>query len=255
MPEEKKMERQYTQEEHQIFLQAVTAMEQNGYVDNEHNGRLIFGYFDSNPSVQVSLAAVYDFVERNKAQFQWLTPIELEYRKAATDNPQAAQIVSEWMRGQRQLVNFGQEGLQNQTTLIIELRGRSVTNETIQQAIGRALYSHKPIHRVPPPIQVDPRQHTGDSHFMSKDEVNLSQADRMRKANAATTAAEPAPVEPPDAHRMECEQMMRGGTHGFQAAAKSIADNGRVQGLSWREISRKIKELQKMYEGFRGGIY
>jgi hypothetical protein len=251
MPEENQMERQLSQEDVQQLMQAVAEMQKNGFEDNEVNGNILLGYFDQNPTLPINLQTIYAFVEKDKSKFQWASAATVEYRKRYAENPGAAQALENWFQPQGILIREGDEGLINRNSLLEELKGRSISRDTILAAIGRCSYTRRPLHYVIRPSEPNPMQHKDSGSFAPKSETNLSRLDHAKRAQSASAQAPAQPVEPPDAHRFEAEKILQGGTHGFRDAAQKIVDNGRSSGQSWREIVRRLHELQHMYEGFR----
>lgn len=84
------MERIFTEQETKAIYEAEKSLRESGLdVDHEHAGHnadLIWQYFQANPSVPVTVAAIKTLVENRRSDFAWfktLTPLESEYQKLA----------------------------------------------------------------------------------------------------------------------------------------------------------------------------
>jgi hypothetical protein len=117
--------------------------------------------------------------------------VEARYRKIAAENLAKANQLHAWLHGpgNTSLVKDGDQGFENQTALLVELKGREISSREIQNAIGRLSFKSG-LHFVPAPRPVDSRQHTDDGRgFMPKDSVNLTTRDHARLAAEARAAA------------------------------------------------------------------
>jgi hypothetical protein len=119
------------------------------------------------------------------------TPAQVKYRKIAAEDIERANQLIAWFQGpgNTSLVRAGDQGFENQTALLVELKGREISSREIQNAIGRLSFKSG-LHFVPAPRPVDSRQHVDDGRgFMPKDSVNLTARDHKRLADAATATA------------------------------------------------------------------
>ena len=215
------MERVFTEQEMQSIFEAEKILREKGLlVDDadgkalvDHNAERFQAYFDLNKSIPVTVQAVLEACELMRNQLHWLSPIQQDHRKIASENPAAAQAVANWLQTQKQLVKSGDEGLQNQFTLLTELRGRDVTSVSIQQAVGRAAYSGRPLHYTPAPPRTDPRQHKDDGKgFAPKSESNLTVREHARRA-AEAAQAKSDKTEPPATDYRTLAEAVQGRTH------------------------------------------
>ncbi len=197
------MERQYTTQDVQQIDQACVALRENGFdtftQDGvQRNADLLDKYFQQNPNVPVTVANIYKLVEAQKANFKWLSPAESEYRKAEAENPAAAAKLSEWFATQGKpgtLENTGNAGFENFAILLTELRGRDVSQTTVQQAIGRIAYNgRRQLHVVPTKHVLSPAAQAAQDHkpgeFVSKTNMVRTADGGWRSKNAAEQAAD-----------------------------------------------------------------
>lgn len=106
---------------------------------------------------------------------KWLSPAELEYRRIAAENPTAAQKVRDWLLTQKIFVKEGDQGFENQSGILQELRGRAVMPETIQNAIAsigapvsRFHAARRPLHYIEAPRRTEPVSRAAKSDDGSK---------------------------------------------------------------------------------------
>jgi hypothetical protein len=136
--------RQFTEAEFKEIAKAEDGLRHVGFdVDHggaNHNGNLVLQYFQVNPTVPLTVANIYGYIEKNRDQFIWRTQAQMEYDKLERENPAAATQLANWLATQGrvgQLVNAGDQAFENASLLLTELRGRDVNPTTIFQAIGR----------------------------------------------------------------------------------------------------------------------
>jgi hypothetical protein len=120
------------------------------------------GYYQANRAISVTAEAIVKLLEAQPG-LKWLGPAELEYRRVAAENPAAAQQLANWFATQKALVKEGNQGFENQSSILQELRGRAVTPETIQSAIAlvgapvsRFHAARRPLHFVQAPRRTVP---------------------------------------------------------------------------------------------------
>lgn len=174
-----------------------------------------------------------------------LTPAHIQYLRVAKQDPNAAQRVSDWYARQNILVKDDQEkALENQAALLSELRGREINSTNIQLAMGRVGHRNG-LHYVQASRRVDPRKHQDSGSFMSREDTNVTMAERARRDRERQEVNRPkteTPVEPPDAWKTLAENL-RGATHSETEALKSI------NGPSWRETYTLRKKYLTRREG------
>jgi hypothetical protein len=165
------MRREYTAQDIEQFNKAGEQLRKNGLDEFtqegiQRNADLLDEYFQQNRKIPVTVANVFKCVEARKQDFKWLSPAQLEYHRAAAENPAAAAKLAEFFAIQGRpgtLVNVGEDGFENSAILLTELRGREVNQTTIQQSIGRVAFNgDRQLHVVPTPRRVDPRSHAAN---------------------------------------------------------------------------------------------
>src|SRR5260221_2603205 len=163
------MRREYTAQDIEQLNKAGEQLRANGFDEFtqegiQHNANLLDAYFQQNPGVPVTIANIYKAIEAQKTSYKWLSPAQSEYHRVAAENPaESSTKLTAWFATQGKpgmLTNTGDEGHENFSILLAELRGREVNQTTIQQAIGRIAYNgRRQLHVVPVPHKVDPRSH------------------------------------------------------------------------------------------------
>jgi hypothetical protein len=177
-----------------------------------------------------------------------LSPVQVRYLQISRQHPDAARRVSDWYENQRALVKDDQDkSLENQTALLLELRGREITSTNIQAAMGRVGHRNG-LHYVPTPLRVDPRQHSDSGAFMPRDQVNLSarEAAKARQSRTETTPASASTNPEPDSWKSLCDQLLGDGRHSQKEAMRQLYEARGSR--SWRELYASMKQLQQSYQ-------
>jgi hypothetical protein len=171
--------------EHRIVCDDSNAGHANGNLMGDY---IVFSWKEN--ITQETLAVA---LSKLRDRLVFYSDSEWAYKKIADEDSVRAQTLNQWFESSSNsaLVSSGEEGLKNQSALLAELKGREITPQTIQDAIGRAGYKHG-LHyatdRIPRPA--DPRQHADDGKGMfSKDDTNLSPRDHARLAKEAADKA------------------------------------------------------------------
>src|SRR6266404_6178956 len=107
----------------------------------ETNGKELAVYIVDTWGQRITPATLAVAVEKLKGRLTFLSQAESEYNRVVADNHTAAATFMSWFANQKLLVNSGDEGFQNASSILQELRGRAVTSETIHNAI--ALSGHQ----------------------------------------------------------------------------------------------------------------
>jgi hypothetical protein len=184
--------RQFTEAEFKEIAKAEDGLRHVGFdVDHEganHNANLVLQYFQANPTVPVTVANIYEYIEKNRDQFIWRTQAQMEYDKLERENPGAATQLATWLATQGrvgQLVNTGDQALQNASLLLVELRGRDVNPTTIFQAIGRlSCRVGRNLHFVPKPSKEVPHDYK-PGQFVT--DYNVTPGEHQRRLRASRT--------------------------------------------------------------------
>lgn len=256
------MNRQFTESDLQQFYEAEKGLRQTGLdVDHEssgHNGKLIVDYLQSNPNVPVTVANIYAFVESRKNDFIWRSAPQQEYDKIAAENPTAAAQLTNWLATQGkvgQLVNSGDQAFENASSLISELRGRSITIDTISQAIGRLTCRvGSKLHFVPKPRKsVDPSYRPGV--FIDPADANISPAEHARRARAAYEEKRESPAviaEREQAAAKSEAEGLRGWSHSEnEQLERMFITDERTREINWAATRDARLRLQKTFENRR----
>lgn len=265
------MNRTYTRQEMEQLDQAVQNLRDNGF-DNltedgvQHNADLLDKYFQQNPNVPVTIQNVYKAVEAQKTSFKWLSPSELEYRKIAADNPAAATKLAEWFATQGKpgtLVNAGDDGYQNLTILLAELRGREINATTIQQAIGRIAYNgRRQLHVVKTPRALSQAAQQADHNpgeFISRNGMiknadgswrNLNAAEQKAEREAKEAQANPAQAEAAAERQARQEaEGLQGNTHARTNELRRIfVTKPGSSDIDWLATLNSRKQMQEKFE-------
>src|SRR5579862_2786329 len=163
------MVREFTQEDLNQYEQALNELRASGFATDAHhgdgattNGQIIVKYFQDNPTIPVTKANVTAMVEHNRKLFSWLSKAEQEIDKFFAESPNETRQLHQWLSSQA-----GKPGMlavtnNNLAILLAELRGRPITHETIQQALGRIMFRPNKLEWVPEPRRVNAMQKSVD---------------------------------------------------------------------------------------------
>jgi hypothetical protein len=170
---------------------------------------------------------------REAGRITFYTPVQAKYKKIAAEDIERANQLNAWFHSQANtsLLKDGDEGLENQAALLVELRGREISQKTIQDAAGRLSY-RSGLHFVPVSRPVDPRQHKDDGSGFLRDEKNPRYRNgRINHAYQEPGSQQETPknLDPSEARWREMAEALRGNTHSKNAELE------RIQGKNWRE--------------------
>src|SRR6266436_1915034 len=230
----------------------------------KQNGELIGTYVAITRGVDITPENLQTALGVLRDRVVLYTPAQSEYRKVALENTDAANKLNQWFQTQNILVKDGDTGFRNETSLLIELRGRSVTTDEIFKAIeriqgaGQSRFSKgkRPLVFVPSQKRVDPRQQPVDENqkpgqFLDMKQVNKSPRDYAAEGAAATKVAHPTPAKPTgpvDAWEAIARSMLGAGrSHGQNESLQRIFDKGASGELSWRQAASQMGELKKSF--------
>ncbi len=161
----------------------------------QRNGDLLHEYFQTNLGVPITVANIFKAIESRKQDYKWFSAAESEYHRVAAENPAAATKLSEWFATQGKpgmLVNTGDDGHENFSILLAELRGREVNQTTIQQAIGRIAFNgRRQLYVVPTPRALSPAAQADPNHKRGVfiEGANKTPADYKAEQEAAAAKA------------------------------------------------------------------
>jgi hypothetical protein len=216
----------------------------------EKNVLAIGDYIIDAWKVQISEDTLKVALDKLRDRIVHYTPVHAKYKKIAAEDGARANQLNQWFHssGNTSLVKDSEDGLENQTVLLAELRGREITPRTIQDAIGRASFKSG-LHFVPQQRKTDPRQHEDDGKgFIGKD---IDSRYRNSKLNHAYQEPGKQPTKndaPVDAWEIMAKNLLNHGTHSQQAAFRETYDHAVAQGKSWREIYSDMSRLRNSYE-------
>jgi hypothetical protein len=197
------------------------------------NGTLIGEYLINTWEVDLTPETLKVALEKLRDRLTFYSEAQAKYKQVAQEDPERANALLHWLQGpgNTSLVKEGEEALQNQSTLLVELRGREITPKNIQDAIGRAAHK-RGLYFTQTPRHVDPRQHTDDGKGFLHDEKNP----RYRNGKLNHAHVEPgtkqetmSSLDPSEARWQEMAEALRGNTHGKNAELE------RIRGKNWRE--------------------
>jgi hypothetical protein len=193
---------------------------------SERIADLLDGYFQTNRAVPVTVEAIVKLVEAQPG-LKWLSPAELEYRRIAAVNPAAAEQLADWLAKQGgrpgALIHTGDQGFQNSANILAELRGREINAKTILEAIGRIgapssrfdTRKRPPLHYLPTPRPVDPRQHRDDGNDGGRktNEPYWKRVQREREEREAAEAKSGVTASTVVREAQRTAEELRGNTH------------------------------------------
>jgi hypothetical protein len=259
--------RQFTQADERQLAEATEKLKENrvDFWTNEGSNKntdLIWEFFQKNRSLPVTIENIYRAVEQRKTDFVWLSQEQVNYFKIAVEDIAKATELERWLATQGQpaaLVNSGDQAFENMGLLLAELRGRSVTPETIHQAEGRI--SFKPgrkLHYVPLPRREYYGRHSTDDDpnrkdgvFIRRTDANKTPLDYAREReealakNMATPQREPASVIESRA-RAEAESL-RGNTHSQDARLARMFVNKSGGEIDWPATLSARRQMQARF--------
>jgi hypothetical protein len=202
------------------------------------NGTLVGEYIALQWGMDINSTTLATALEKLRDRLVFYTVAEANYKKTAVeayglgDGTIRANALNAWFHSpaNNSLARDGKEGLQNQSALLAELRGREITPQTIQHAIGRAGFKSG-LHYISAPRRVDPRQHTDDHKgLFPKDEVNLSPRDHAKRAAEAAAKASGKHEETPTTDYRKLAEGVKGLTHSRteQIQKMFVTDGGKI---------------------------
>ena len=268
------IDRIYTAQDGEQMNQAEAQLRANGLNDSEERiVGVIDAFYTANRGVPVTEAGIIKLIEATPG-LQWASQAELEYRKIAAENPAAAAQLGTWFVNQKQLAQTGDEGFQNASSILQELRGRAVTQETIQAAIAsiaapvtRFHAARRQLHFVQTQRRTEPVSRaakdspgtdstnwlgdmvkTPDGSYRSKT-VHEQRKDR-EAAEAANAQPQTSTLDQSEASwKAMADTLLQDGTHSQQARVRAVYD--REQGNGWRRIYEMCKKEAGLYRNAR----
>jgi hypothetical protein len=197
------------------------------------NGNQIGEYIAVTWGEDITPATLAVAFEKLRDRLTFYTPAQAEYKMVADQEPDRASQFNAWFtsRANTSLVTDGEEGFQNETILLAELRGRDINPKNIQDAIGRASFKSG-LHFVQAPRPVDPRQHKDDGSGFLRNEKNP----RYRNGRINHAYVEPGSkqetqknLDPSEAQWRSMAESLCGNSH------SKTAEIQRIHGKNWRE--------------------
>jgi hypothetical protein len=217
-------------------------------------GAIISANQDITPT---TLAAAFEQV-RDKLTLK--SAAEREYDSVSAESPAAAAQFDVWFQNQKQLINTGDEGFQNASGLLRELRGREITNQTIAAAmerigapVSRFHAARRPLHYVQSSKPfVNPKSHAHPDRLVPNESKPGPQFVGGRKNHATDpveTQVQTKPARQIDAWETIARNHLGAGqTHSQRAALQEIYDLASNGALSWREAGAKMGDLKKSFQ-------
>jgi hypothetical protein len=257
--------RQYSEADYQQLTDAETQLKAAGMdfttVDGvTKNSNLVSDYLQANRNVPVTVSNIILFVNANNTSFVWRTPAQQQFdRVIATEGRDRAQQMLDYLAGQRQLVNSGEELHLNAAELLQELHGREINKDSIQQAIGRIsaptsrfdTRHRNQLHFNPNPRKVNPRQHQDDNPNRKTGQfiegANKTPADYAREREEAL--AKNRPSHPESLAKIEARakteaESLRGNTHSQDTQLARVFVSKPNGEIDWCATAAARKRMQ-----------
>jgi hypothetical protein len=235
-----------------------------GSADDAANADIVLKYFTETWPNTINEANLNLAWEALRPHLKLRSKAEQEWYEVAEKELDRAQQVAAWLESQGkvgQLVNtVGDEAYTNLRLLLETLRGYDINVTTIGHAIDRI--NHRPgqkLHFVQPGRRTTPlsqaaknddgtpfvvagltKQRDG-SYGKSPADYAREAAQRSEKAAEPTTQRGPA-----DFWETACNELLKFGTHGQQAAMRETHDRGISQSKSFREIHADMNALKEL---------
>src|SRR5467141_5110902 len=92
------------------------------------NGNLIGEFIAITWGEDITPGTLKVAMDKLRDRIAFYTPAQAAYKKFADENPERANALNAWFHspGNTSLVKEGEEALQNQSTLLVEIRGREI---------------------------------------------------------------------------------------------------------------------------------
>src|SRR5882762_4504768 len=169
------MNREFSQQEEQIVLQAVEQLRAEGLIVNDvdgttevnHNAERIMAFFDLNLTIPVTVKTVLEACQQMKNQMKWKSRLQMEYEQLYNQltKDQQDQFGGWWhsFSTKNTIVTEGEQGYQNAVSVLKWSKGRSLDSRTLDLAVSNLLQS-RGMHLVPIREQVSSGRpgHTDD---------------------------------------------------------------------------------------------
>ena len=238
------MSRQYTQDDINAMTAAETALRARGLIVDEADGAesklnadQIVKFFDLNPTIQVTQAAILDAVERMKNQMYWKSAVRIEADEVISHlTPEQKQTALEWFKRQKRLVTDGDEGYKNVAEIIGWLVARKypITEQSLQTALTNVQNTRGTITWKPAPTQESQGRpgHKDDGQgFMNKGTDPRYRGGKLNHAYQEPGSKQETPknLDPSEAQWKAMAEALRGNTHSKNAELEHI------HGRTWRE--------------------
>jgi hypothetical protein len=231
------------------------------------NGEVIGTYVAITWNVDFTPETLKTALDMLRDRIVFYTPAQAEYKKVADENPAAANQLNAWFENQNILVKEGDFGLQNQTTLLTELRGREITKDAIAVAIERIKgpvskfhAARRPLHFVQAPRRTEPiSQHAlGDDGkpFLGEHVNEPAWVKRSRKRSereAAEAANQPSSTSVRSraaAEAREKAESLQSSTHAETDQLRRIFVTSGTE-IDWQATLASRLQMQKQFDKAR----
>jgi hypothetical protein len=242
-----------------------------------NNGKELAVYIVDTWKQRITPATLAVAVDMLKDRLTFLSQAEGQYNRIAAENPAAAQQLSNWFAIQKTLVREGDQGFENQSNILQELRGHPVTSETIQKAIAsigatatKFHAARRPLHFVQAPRRTEPISPAAlaaqsedpdrkPGQLLSASEMvknadgsyrSKTPAEQRAEQEAIEASKKPAPrATPPDAWEQLVTSLLSWGvTHSQRQNMRETYEHALAGGKSWRETYTEMSKLKRVYE-------
>lgn len=246
------MNRKYSQQELQQFIEAEQVLRTRGLIVDEkdgkefvdHNAERIAAYFDLNFHIPISVQTVLKACDDMRDQMRWKSEDQTAFENIYTTlSPQERQAFDSWLRPQRLINN------DRNNALILEYLKLSQRYEVNHRTLLQASVDRIPLQLEWQPIleRVDIRQHQDTGSFAPKTNDRSVVGGRKNHAYQFEGNREVPKPAAPDAWQEMCANILLGSySHSQQAALKNLYDAGAIRG--YRAVYAEMAKLRSAYQ-------
>jgi hypothetical protein len=196
---------------------------ETGGLTNE-DSILIGQFIEQHYSGEWSVPALNDAVDKLRDQLTFRSKADLEYQAAWESlNPEQQSMFANWWdrRAAQYVQKQGEEGFINASRIITWSKQRTFSPDVFDRAVQN-LFATQGLYPAPTRQQGEKRGHSDDGRgFMSREDTNVSAADRARHERARQEANQPksetSPSDPNSAEWKRKADALTGTTHSDNA--------------------------------------
>jgi hypothetical protein len=226
----------------------------NGALHNQ-DAQLIGEHIQANHDGVWSVQTLNATVKALSSKLHWRSKAQVAYDTAyAKLTPEQAGTFGSWWQSsdaKHSIVRDGDLGFENGSKILSWMAGKEFSQSGFNLAVSN-LVGTVGLHLAAMRPQGEKRGHIDDGKgFMSREETNISAAERARRDRERNEQNRPtgtAPAEAPDAWSRVILGLLADGTHGQQRASKELYTRLLAEGMSPRQISTELSKLQRSYQ-------